>query len=324
MGWTLPFTIGNLHLLWYWALEYAPTGDLTKFAPEDLTYDLDLGTHTPEQFLQVLVEVGFLDRTEDKNEGAALLRLHDWPDYTNKCLRPKYRRYPERWHQVLRSYGIPVITRTSRRRYASVAAVPSSSETMVEYEPPGAARIDCGEGAARQGVASSDERNQHGPQGAVRVDCINDAARQGEGSGRDRSQLALRAVRRDSTSAIAEPEPQASTPTLEHPEFVSSDNAADRPELSSNSSTISTGVVAEANAPIPKSLSGRRNFTDWWRKLQELYQNKGCPLSAYEQSEILAMLARSPFTAVEKLQYSVVNFEKSYATLHKKQPANSS
>ncbi len=47
MGWTLPFTIGNLHLLWYWALEFAPTGDLTKFDPEQLTYDLDLGNSTP-------------------------------------------------------------------------------------------------------------------------------------------------------------------------------------------------------------------------------------------------------------------------------------
>jgi hypothetical protein len=66
---------------------------------------------------------------------------------------------------------------------------------------------------------------------------------------------------------------------------------------------------------IPESLTARRNFTDWWVKLQERYKNKGCPLSVYEQSELLAMLARNPFAAVEKLQYSVVNFEASYATL---------
>ncbi len=47
MGWTLPHTIGNLHLLWYWALEYAPTGDLTKFDPDQLTHYLDLGNATP-------------------------------------------------------------------------------------------------------------------------------------------------------------------------------------------------------------------------------------------------------------------------------------
>ena len=58
------------------------------------------------------------------------------------------------------------------------------------------------------------------------------------------------------------------------------------------------------------------NFNDWWHKLHECYQNKGCPLTAYEQREILAMLARNPFTAVDKLKYSVVNFETSYATFH--------
>ncbi len=68
-------------------------------------------------------------------------------------------------------------------------------------------------------------------------------------------------------------------------------------------------------AEIPKSLSGRRNFNDWWIKLQECYQNKGCSLTAYEQTEILAMLARNPFSAVDKLKYSVANFETSYVNL---------
>ena len=78
---------------------------------------------------------------------------------------------------------------------------------------------------------------------------------------------------------------------------------------------------------IPKSLTARRNFNDWWLKYQEQYKTKGCPLTAYEQSEVLAMLARNPFTAVEKLKYSVVNFETSYAARlapRKTQPTNSS
>src|SRR6478752_3069165 len=85
MGWTLPHTIGNLHLLWYWALEYVPTGDLTKFDPDQLTQDLDLGDATPEEFIEALIDSGFIDRTE---EGS--LRLHDWPEYTAKSLRPKF------------------------------------------------------------------------------------------------------------------------------------------------------------------------------------------------------------------------------------------
>ena len=40
LGWSLPDTIGNLHLLWWWALDFAPTGDLTPYTPEELTADL--------------------------------------------------------------------------------------------------------------------------------------------------------------------------------------------------------------------------------------------------------------------------------------------
>ncbi len=78
-----------------------------------------------------------------------------------------------------------------------------------------------------------------------------------------------------------------------------------------------TGTTTEHahSATIPQCLSARRNFNDWWRKLQEQYENKGCPLTAHEQTELLAMLARNPFAAVDKLKYSVVNFDKSYATL---------
>ncbi len=103
MGWTLPHTIGNLHLLWWWALEYAPTGDLTRLEPEQITYDLDLGGSTPEQFIETMVEAGFLDKSED-----GVLRIHDWPEYTARSLRPKFRKTPDRWHQVLRSYGLPI------------------------------------------------------------------------------------------------------------------------------------------------------------------------------------------------------------------------
>jgi hypothetical protein len=279
MGWTLPFTIGNLHLLWYWALEFAPTGDLTKFDPKDLTYDLDLGDSTPEQFLQALIECGFLDKIADKSEDV-VLRLHDWPEYTAKSLRPKFRRNPERWHRVLRSYGLPVIIRTTRRRDIGPSALPSKSATMVEYESPG----------------------------AVRVDCVKDAARD------QKVGMALRAVRRIST-------PGSDEHTAQH---ASRSDVALETDEPSTANTEPVQQPEPANAPIPKSLSGRRNFNDWWLKLQECYQSKGCPLTAYEQTEILAMLTRNPFSAVDKLKYSVANFETSYANLLAPQKLKSS
>jgi hypothetical protein len=81
LGWSLPDTIGNLHLLWWWAQDFAPTGDLSHFSAEDLTADLDLCGATPEQFVEAMVAAGFLDRIEQT------LCIHDWVDYQrpNSC-----------------------------------------------------------------------------------------------------------------------------------------------------------------------------------------------------------------------------------------------
>ena len=72
-----PAAIGHLHLLWWWCLEYADDGDLTKFHAEELAlaaqYDGDAN-----RFVDGLVEAGFLDR-----EGDALL-VHDWDEYTGR------------------------------------------------------------------------------------------------------------------------------------------------------------------------------------------------------------------------------------------------
>ena len=259
MVWTLPHTIGNLHLLWWWALEYAPTGDLTRFDPEQITYDLDLGSATPEEFLDAMIDAGFIDRIASGSaESPAVagrdsdLRLHDWPDYTAKSLRPKFRRDPEKWHNVLLSYGRPIPPKRQRR-------TPSLAGRQL---PP---------------------------------------ARAEEGR-----ELAVPPRQDPSTPSFLSPDVSA-------PGGVAADDTShgDAREPAPRDNNI----ASTEPAPIPKCLSGRRNFNDWWLKLQEQYKNKGCPLTAHEQREILAMLARNPFAAVEKLKYSIVNFETSYAAL---------
>jgi len=82
LGWSLPDTIGNLHLLWWWALDFAPTGDLSRYDAEQLTADLDLCGATPEQFVEAMVSAGFLDQIGET------LCIHDWTDYN----RPKPRK----------------------------------------------------------------------------------------------------------------------------------------------------------------------------------------------------------------------------------------
>jgi hypothetical protein len=76
-----PTAIGHLHLLWWYALDYAPTGDLTDVDENDLA-DAILWTGTPQTILAALTTAGFLDRDSAGGE----LLIHDWPDYAGAIM----------------------------------------------------------------------------------------------------------------------------------------------------------------------------------------------------------------------------------------------
>jgi hypothetical protein len=291
LGWTLPSTIGNLHLLWYWALDFAPTGDLSRFEPEQLTCDLDLGDATPEEFIQALIDCGFLDEigsgSVESCPAGRSRRLHDWPDYTAKSLRSKFRRNPERWHQILRSYGLPVVTCRVSSRSRGTGAL-----RAVDRESPSA-------------MAESESE----PAIALKSDPVD--------------------------PNIASADSESSVGELPGPGFAAQDTAPSHARLVSRSdsggfepATHRNKGTNTATAEIPSVLASQPYFTDaWWPKLLELYKNKGCALTAYEQGEILAMLAKQPRSAVSMLRNSVENFETSFAALPAlggKRPINSS
>ena len=214
MGWTLPFTIGNLHLLWYWALDYAPTGDLTKFDPHQLTQNLRLGNATPAEFLDAMIQAGFIDRI-----GYTLI-IHDWVDYK----RPK--------------------PRQSLARSSS----PSYRPAMAGRDP----------SVRRMSVPDS-------------VD--------------------------DTTQSAATPD--AATHHGDAPPD------SDTPEQEPANTKREPAPLVE----IPPVLDALPSFTDlWWPRFLDLYKTNGDPLSAYEQSELLARLATQPFSAIEKLKTSIRNF----------------
>ena len=86
LGIGVPALIGHLHCLWWWALEYAPDGNLAGFDAEDIA-EAALWDGEPARFVTALMEcgpgdhVGFLDTDEDGN-----LLVHDWQDYAGKLI----------------------------------------------------------------------------------------------------------------------------------------------------------------------------------------------------------------------------------------------
>jgi hypothetical protein len=74
--------VGHLHYLWWWALDYAPEGDVSRFD----ALDLAVGARwegDADEFVDALTNVGFLEHTAEQT------LIHDWGDYGGKLVRRK-------------------------------------------------------------------------------------------------------------------------------------------------------------------------------------------------------------------------------------------
>ena len=104
---SLAQVIGHLHCLWWWALDYAPDGGLSRFDAEAIARGC-LWEGDAAVFVDALSEAGFLDRA------GGGLTLHDWEEYAGRFLRANSARQERalkanhaRWHvsQRIRSPG---------------------------------------------------------------------------------------------------------------------------------------------------------------------------------------------------------------------------
>lgn len=73
-----PTTIGHLHCFWWWALDYADDGDLSRFDSLDIAIGAEWDGD-PDEFLQALIRSGFVDDDDG-------LSIHDWWDYAGKLI----------------------------------------------------------------------------------------------------------------------------------------------------------------------------------------------------------------------------------------------
>lgn len=76
--------VGTLHLLWWWALDYAQDGSLNRYEPMDIAIGAEWDGDERE-FVDALVSSGFLESTPDG------LAIHDWDDYAGKLIERRER-----------------------------------------------------------------------------------------------------------------------------------------------------------------------------------------------------------------------------------------
>ena len=85
--------IGHLHIFWWWALDNAPDGVLTRADPQDIASAARFlnSSRDSNAFLQGLIVAGFVDRRGHGRGRPAELQIHDWEQYGGKLLKSRAR-----------------------------------------------------------------------------------------------------------------------------------------------------------------------------------------------------------------------------------------
>lgn len=76
--------IGIIHQLWWWAMDFAPDGDLTRFDAEEIAIAVDYDGD-PAALMDALISSGWID----KNPETSGVSVHDWEHYGGKFLQRK-------------------------------------------------------------------------------------------------------------------------------------------------------------------------------------------------------------------------------------------
>jgi hypothetical protein len=125
----VPAAIGHLHCLWWWCLDYATDGDLTRHDHEDIAIACEWDGD-PGELIDALVACGFLD---DKDG----LRVHDWAEYAGQLiLRREENRERARAHYAKKKGTVDDSTHRLRVDYAQ-STQPDKKEKKEKKERAG-------------------------------------------------------------------------------------------------------------------------------------------------------------------------------------------
>ena len=83
---SLPETIGKLHMLWYWCLDYALDGDLSRKEVKMIEQACDIP-------VKLLIRAGFIDSRPYR-------RIHDWWQIQGNYLKIRFKNQPENWQRI--------------------------------------------------------------------------------------------------------------------------------------------------------------------------------------------------------------------------------
>ena len=126
LGTTVPAAIGHLHLLWWWAMDYAEDGNLTGFDSEEIALAC-MWESEPGTFISALTVACFIDDREDGPH------IHDWLDAGHAGARVESRK---RNTERMRDARAAHVQRTPSARATHDENCAGLEKSRVEKIPP--------------------------------------------------------------------------------------------------------------------------------------------------------------------------------------------
>lgn len=159
LGTSKAATIGHLHLVWWWAMDYAQDGDLSRYTDDDLA---DAGGWEGDaiQFVDALIESGFL--SEER-------QVHDWDDYAGRLIEKReanakrMRDARAKKDKPSRDARSQNVQRTCDERAAHVQGLHNQTQpnmTTPPKPPTGGESVPVDSAVSIQGAPLDDEINQ--------------------------------------------------------------------------------------------------------------------------------------------------------------------
>lgn len=97
LNWQIPETIGRLHMLWWWVLDFADDGDLQKYNDAHVAGAMRVGIENSSDLVNALVHARWLEREP-------YFRVRNWWQYAGRFLQVKYKKSPAKWQRIREQY----------------------------------------------------------------------------------------------------------------------------------------------------------------------------------------------------------------------------
>jgi len=105
--------VGHLHFLWWWAVDFAPDGDLTKFDDYEIADAMGYDGKDPAKAKSALISAGFLDNNEQ-----GTITIHDWNEYAGRTLsqREKARTRSKNYREKQAAHAMDSVPPPTRKK----------------------------------------------------------------------------------------------------------------------------------------------------------------------------------------------------------------